>query len=132
MTIPTSLYPLSTPKGDAIPNDIFNPTDSYIMPFTTSALGAAAALYGATDNVRLVHVLATEDCLLGFTNTPVSAPANDVLIPSSFFMLRNVLYHIALPSIYLSAIGLTSSGTLYINKINPWNALQLQVQLGLL
>ena len=132
MTIPTSLYPLSTPKGDAIPNDIFNPTAAYIMPFTTSALGAAAALYGATDDVRLVHLWATENCLLGFTSSPVAVPTNDTLLASSFLVLRNVLYHIALPSIYLSAIGLSAAGILYINKVNPWNSLQLQVQLGLL
>lgn len=128
MTTPTSIYPNSTLKGDWIPDAILNPSASYIMPFTTAAMEASATLFSADDSHRLVQLFATEDCQVGFLNAPVGVPANNVLVVGSFLLLRNGIYQIALPDIYLSAIGLSAAGTLFVNKLNPWNALATQIQ----
>jgi hypothetical protein len=130
MSTGTFLYPNTTPSGQYVPDAIINPTASYIMPFTTAALGAVATLFAATDDFHLVQLFATEDCQIGFTNTPIGVPASNVKIVDSMILFANNLYQINLPSLYLSAIGLTASGILYANLLNPWNALGTQVQLN--
>jgi len=130
MTTPTFLYPNTTPSGQYVPDAIINPTASYIMPFTTAALGAVATLFAATDDAHIVQLFSTEDCQIGFTATPIGVPSSATKIASSMLVLRNILYQINLPSLYLSAIGLTASGILYANLLNPWNALGTQVQLN--
>lgn len=128
----TQLYPNSTPDGKAVPDAFLNAYESIIIPYTLSALGASFALWTASNDIRLIQVSSSSDCLLGFELNPIGSPANDTIIPNSIIIRPDIIYQIAMPSIYLSVIGLSNSGTLWVNKINPWNALQLQVQLGLL
>lgn len=128
MATPTFIYPNTTAAGEPIPDSLLNPTAAYVMPFTLVAMGAAATLFVAGDDARLVQLVATKDCLLGLSSTPVGVPANNVLILNSFLVQANVIYQLALPDLYLSAIGLAAAGTLYVNKLNPWNALGIKLQ----
>ena len=67
--------------------------------------------------------------MVGFAAPPIGVPANNALIPTSMLVIANIIYQVNLPNLYLSAIGLASAGTLYINLLNPWNALGTQLQL---
>lgn len=128
MATPSFIYPYTSADGEPIPDSLLNPSASYIMPFTSAAMGAVATLFTTADDHRLVQLIATKDCQLGFTDVPVGVPANNVQIANSFIAMANIIYQLALPSLYLSAIGLVAAGTLYINKLNPWNALGVQIQ----
>lgn len=130
MSVGTFLYPNTTPSGQYVPDAILNPTAAYIMPFTTAALAAVATLFSPTDDFHLVQLFTTEDCYIGFTNTPIGPQATDILLTDTMILFANNLYQINLPSLYLSAIGVLNPGILYANLLNSWNALGTQVQLN--
>ena len=129
MTNPTAIYPNTTPAGETIPDAILNPVAARIMNFTTAAQVSATALFDSTDDFRIVQLYSNEDCLIGFNSTPVAVPTEDAALASSMLILADIIYQLQLPKLYISAVGLTASGKLYINSLTPWNALGTQTQI---
>lgn len=121
-------YPNSTQKGDYVPDSFINPISALILDYTTSAMGSPVTLWTTGAPTKIIQISSTTDCLLGFEATAVGPPTPGIETNKAYLLQGGLIYQIAMPDIYLSAVGLVAGGTLQINKLDSWNALALQVQ----
>jgi len=126
MARPADAYPVTTQNGNQIRLDAVSIKALDYIPFNATTGSASDSSMYEVDGLYVL--LATADCIVHFTGvatkTPVNAPAavlqagerGTVLLPDT--------------ATGFSAIGLATSGTLYIQRLTTWAGLADSVTLG--
>lgn len=124
MASTTQRYPLSTPEGSAIPLEIMKPHS-----FMQKSFGAVVtAAQNVPDGVEIMSITVTENCLIRFGAAAV-APVDGVNYPDTVLIEADARVCIAPKAATFTLIGLTSSGTAYVQFIEKWAGLALTKQL---
>ena len=119
-------YPLADPRGNSIPFDVGDPSGLAILNIGVAA-SAALDLSGATD--LLATLFATVDTIVSYgTSDPVTTAGS--LLPDQSFIPANSSLVVLLPATSLKCISAdgVSTGKLYINLYNKWQALGKDIQ----
>ena len=119
-------YPLSTPDGLSIPLDVIKPHSIVLLNFTTMTASAVVAI---PDGIEIASLYSTEDCVIQFGGT-AAVPANGVNTPNALVLTKDVITVIAPPLVTLTAIGLSTAGSLRIQFIEKWAGLALVKQIS--
>jgi len=126
MARPVDSYPITTQDGRQIRLDAVSIKALDTVGFTAAAGSTPTATMLEVDGLYVL--VANADCIVHFTGvankTPVNAPA--------VLLLAGERATIMLPSnaTGFSAIGLATSGTLYIQRLHTWAGLADSVTLG--
>jgi len=121
--MPLRNYPLATPEGDWIPIDVLEPI-SKLEPIaiTTSAMGASVAIPFYEE--RVLEIRSTVDCEIGFNVSPVNGTSEK----GTYFLFAGEPKLIFPIGGQVSALALSTSGTLYVNILNLWEATKKDYQ----
>lgn len=119
-------YPLSTRAGQAIPLDVIKPTFLQFVNFSFSSPSSPVSL---PQNANIVLLRASEDCVIQFGGSVAAVPAGGAsAISNCLFLATGEVQIISIPSSILSVIGISANGTLYIQGIEVWQNLSLEIQ----
>ena len=123
------VYPLATHDRKYIPFDIVRFDSSLFINISNSPMTNGLSLFD-TDNGTLFQLSCNVDCLVGFAedNTAITAPVNETENNYSIIIPANSSIFLYSEREYLSAIALSGSGILIVNKLEKWNALGLDNQ----
>ncbi len=124
MSSDTKRYPHSTADGRAIPFEIMKPYGLVPLSFVTAS---ASGLINVPTEIEIISVLVTEDAIIKFGGS-AAMPANGVLEEDMAFLKKNSRTSIAPPAATFSIRGVTSAGQAYIQFIENWAGLSLEVQ----
>jgi hypothetical protein len=119
------VYPFATQDGKAIPLDIINPKGVIPVAFTQ-----VVKAFVIPDGYEVGALYSTEDSLVRFGNTIPNALVdgtlydNAVIVPSKAMVTSGITPG----NVYVK--GLSASGVLYIQLIEKWAGLGLQMQYG--
>lgn len=120
-----SLYPLSSPKGEAIPYDIIRSRGLIRQDFTD----AASPSVSIPANTDILSCWATNDCIIRFGSAAVvpsngTIVADEMIIPAHTFM--NIDHNGAAN---FSVIGITSpGGILFVASVDKWKEIRKSKQ----
>lgn len=120
-------YPLSTPEGTAIPLEVVKPLGILRIPFTASAY-ASVNLNAAYQDKIFVAFSKTEDCYISFAASP-AAVVDSVVSADIIHVPAGTLLAFVSNTLYLSAQGVSASGTVIIQIVDTWAGLALEAQL---
>lgn len=116
--MPYNLYPLASADGKYIPLDVLEPLQHKAISVTTSPMGAPVL---ATDQLEevLISLYADADMVISFSPVvPIaSVSAGELFLPARTHI------QIKLPSTSISAISLSTAGTLHITSFKLWDSL---------
>lgn len=123
-----SRYPFADFKGQWIPADILKSNGAYRKDFAAGATSVDSLPVGT----EVIRIRCTQNAWIRLDGTVASIPVHhataSVLIPYTVYLLANISYVIAIPSIQYSIIRDTVDGYAIIEIIEKWNALALEVQ----
>jgi len=116
----TELYPLSTQDGKHIPLDVVRPLG--LTTFTVTLNDATNIVIPALYN--LVWVYSTVSCVLAMPGLLLpSALVSGTDYADSVFIPADTLMTLVVTPGDCMVLGLSGSGTLYMNSIEQWAAL---------
>lgn len=119
-------YPLSTASGQAIPLDVIKVLGLIRLPFTAAAFNSQTLNAAYQD--KLFAAYATEDCYIDTRAVPVLLVDN-VTETDLIFIPAGVMVVFISNSLYLTARGVLTSGTLHVQIIDTWAGLVQETQL---
>lgn len=119
-------YPLSTPDGQFIPLEVVKPLSLIPLTFTATAFKTIALDAVQADQILILH--STVDCYVSLIPAPV-APVVDTVSPGLMFLPALTKTTIVSNSTSLSVLGVSVSGTCYVNINQTWEALISEEQL---
>lgn len=115
------LYPFSTPDGRDIPFEVIRPIGLTKVGFTYST---ATVVYDVVVAEELVYLYATDACIVGFGRVAV-LPAVDAIEENQFHFPAATGTALQVPADGISVYGLGGeNGTLWIQKMEPWESLK--------
>ena len=123
MADPNARYPLATADGVPVPNETIRPRVFYIIAVS----GTASTLLTLTGNYKTVTLCSTVDCIIRFGAT-ASVPADRTLLSDAMFLPKNVVVTVSPGTMSISAIAISTSGSLYVTVIESWAGLGLEYQ----
>lgn len=118
MATPVNLYPLSTVDGKHVPLDVIKPIGLVTINFGSTVDGTGTI----TSTGSLVVLRSSADCFIKF-DTSVAKPANESYASGLLFLEAGEVMTVAPLGTSISVIGLTNSGTLFVQEIHAWAAL---------
>ena len=123
MADPNARYPLATADGVPVPNETIRPRGFYRIAVS----GTASTLLTLTGNYKTVTLCSTVDCIIRFGAT-ASVPADRTLLSDAMFLPKNVVVTVSPGTMSISAIAISTSGSLYVTVIESWAGLGLEYQ----
>ncbi len=123
MADPNARYPLATADGVSIPNETIRPRGFYSIAVS----GTASTLLTLTGSYKTVTLCSTVDCIVRFGAT-ASVPADRTLLSDAMFLPKNVVVTVSPGTMSISAIDISTSGSLYVTVIESWAGLGLEYQ----
>jgi len=119
-----SLYPLSSPDGQAIPYEVIRPIGLIRQDFTDTP-SAAVTIPAAAE---LLSLFANATCVVTF-NAASAVPANGVHQLDSILLAANTYMNVDHnAAATLSVIGVSESGTLFITTVEKWKDIRKTAQ----
>lgn len=120
-------YPLSTPEGNSIPLEVVKPLGLLRIPFTSAAY--ASVILASTFQDKIFIASSDVDCYVSIEQTPEnvvdSVVSNDIIYIPAGTMIAFISN-----TLYLSARGVSASGTVHIQIIDTWAGLALETQIS--
>jgi len=116
-------YPLSTLNGQYIPLDVIRPSGLIKASYLSASATAAAALPAGAE---LLLVRSTTDCFIKFANSSATKPTSTV-IADTLYLRRGEIQVISPMNLFYSVIGDTVNGDLFIQILETWMTLSLDV-----
>lgn len=123
MADPNARYPLATADGVPVPNETIRPRGFYSIAVS----GTASTLLTLTGNYKTVTLCSTVDCIVCF-GAIASVPADRTLLSDAMFLPKNVVVTVSPGTMSISAIAISTSGSLYVTVIESWAGLGLEYQ----
>lgn len=123
MADPNARYPLATADGVPVPNETIRPRGFYSIAVS----GTASTLLTLTGNYKTVTLCSTVDCIIRFGAT-ASVPADRTLLSDAMFLPKNVVVTVSPGTMSISAIAISTSGSLYVTVIESWAGLGMEYQ----
>jgi len=123
----TTVYPLSSANGIPIPLDVIEANKLVWLNLNTSPLGAAIDFFsvGGGDIAIFSNLNASANMVVQFGSTPIVLPVAGTSYPNAFLVPSKSSKVVHATDQYFSAICLTGTGRLVVNKITKWDALTL-------
>lgn len=118
MTTPVNLYPLSTVDGKYVPLDVIKPMGLTQVNFNHGQYHTVTI----TNENSLLVLRASADCYLKFGSS-VDQPGDNTYVAGLFYLECGEVMTVAPSSTSLSVIGATNAGTLIVQEIYTWAAL---------
>lgn len=119
-----SVYPNSTPSGEAIPYDVGEPKGLWITPFATAASAEKELPVSWEDQIVVLY--ATEDCVIAFGDSVTLNLNQDVEKLDHQLIPRQTPVSIKLPARKFKTIRISADGLLYIQRYRRWQALSTE------
>ena len=119
-----AVYPLAASGGVAIPFDIGYPLATFFTSFVLDTVSAQKTLNAEVLN-HVAILYADQDVLVRFGAIPDETV--DTYVSDQLIVLRERPTAIIIPDVLFKTRGITASGTLWIQILRRWQALEKEV-----